>query len=103
MGDLTDFQRGKIAGARMTGNTIAETAQLLGISRSTVSKVMAAHKKDSKDSSTTPKSSRSSSLSEIKTINRINRIDHKTAAGKIRAELNEHLERSVSTKIIRWE
>ena len=38
MGDLFDFQRGQIVGARIAGATIIETAQLLEISRDTVSK-----------------------------------------------------------------
>ena len=103
MGDLLDFQIGKIDSARMAGTTVTETAQLLGISRGTVSKVMTAYKKDSKNSSTKHKSGHSSSLSEIsgKTLYCIVRKDHKTTAGRIRAELNEHLERSVSTKTIR--
>ena len=79
MGDLLDFQIGKIDSARMAGTTVTETAQLLGISRGTVSKVMTAYKKDSKNSSTKHKSDRSYSLSEMdgKALYCIVRIDHK--------------------------
>ena len=38
MGDLFDFQRGQIVGTRMAGPTVTEIAQLLEISRDTVSK-----------------------------------------------------------------
>ena len=105
MGDLSDFQKGQIDGARMAGGTVAETAQLLGISRDTVSKVMTAREKYSKNSSAKHKSGRSSSLSEMerRTLTRIVSIDHKTTSGKIKTELNEHLDRSVLTKKIRWE
>ena len=48
MENLSDFQ---IVGAWMAGATVTETAQLLGISRGTVSKVMTAYEKESKTSS----------------------------------------------------
>ena len=87
MGDLPDFQIGKIDSARMAGTTVTETAQLLGISRGTVSKVMTAYKKDSKNSSTKHKSGRTSCLSEMdrRALNHILRIYHKTITNKIRA------------------
>ena len=61
---------------------------------------MTAYVKEGKTSSAKHKSDRSSSLSERdrRTLNRIVRKDHKTTASKITAELNEHLERLVSTK-----
>ena len=64
MGDLFDFQRGQIVGARIAGATIIETAQLLEISRGTVSKVMTAYEKEGKTSYAKHKSGRSSSLYE---------------------------------------
>ena len=52
MGDLSDYyQLGQIVGAQMVEASAAETAQLLGISRDTVSKVMTAYEKGSKNSS----------------------------------------------------
>jgi hypothetical protein len=38
MGDLSDFERGQVVGARLAG-----AATLLGVSRATVSKVMLAY------------------------------------------------------------
>ena len=88
MGDLSDLQRGQIIGVRMTGATVTETAELLGISRDTVSKVVTAYEKEG-TSSVKHKSGRSFSLSERDriTLNRIVRKDHKTTASKITARI----------------
>ena len=38
-GDLSDFERGMVVGARRAGLSISETADLLGFSCTTISKV----------------------------------------------------------------
>ncbi len=38
-GDLSDFERGIIVGARRTGLSISQTADLLGFSQTTISRV----------------------------------------------------------------
>ena len=38
-GDLSDFERGMVVGARQAGLSISETADLLGFSHSTMSRV----------------------------------------------------------------
>jgi hypothetical protein len=43
MGDLSDFERGQITGARLAGASVTKTVPLLGVSRVTVSKVMSAY------------------------------------------------------------
>ena len=94
MGDLSDIQRDQILGARIAGATVAETVLLLEISWGIVSKVMPTYERDNENIPAMHIYGRSSSLSlmDRRTLNRVLRIDHKTTAGKIRAELNEHLE-----------
>jgi hypothetical protein len=43
MGDLSDFERGLIVGARLPGTFVTKNATLLGVSRATVSKLMSAY------------------------------------------------------------
>jgi len=38
-GDLSDFERGMVVGARRAGLSISETADLLGLSHTTMSRV----------------------------------------------------------------
>ena len=48
MSDLTDFQRGLIVGAHLFGESVMETANVVGCSRSTVSAVMTVFMKEGK-------------------------------------------------------
>jgi predicted transcriptional regulator len=48
MGDLSDFERGQIVGARSAETSATKTATVLGVSRATVSKVMSAYTKHGK-------------------------------------------------------
>jgi biotin operon repressor len=58
MGDLSKFERGQIVGAHLAGASVTKTTKhvLLGISRTTVSKIISAYK----NSGTTTSSKRNS-------------------------------------------
>ena len=45
MADLADFKRGQIVGASMAGANVTKTAELFGVAKSTVSKVMTTFEK----------------------------------------------------------
>jgi len=44
MGDLSDFERGQIVGARLAAASVTKPATLLGVSSAAVSNVMTTHK-----------------------------------------------------------
>jgi hypothetical protein len=44
MGDLSDFERGQIIGARLAGAYVTKTASFSAASRATASKVMSAYR-----------------------------------------------------------
>jgi transposase len=94
MGDLSDFEKGEIAGARLAGAFLTKTATLLGVSRMTVSKVMLAYTNHGKKASAKRNSGRKSTLTE----RRIASQNRRSAAAQVIAELTIHLEDSVSTK-----
>jgi predicted transcriptional regulator len=61
---LYDFERGVIVGVRLAGESVTETATLVGASRATVSKVMSANMNHSKTKSVKRDSGQKSTLTE---------------------------------------
>jgi transposase len=64
MEDLSNFERGQIIGALLTGASVMKTAKLLGVLRSAVSKVMSAYTNHGKTTSAKRNSGRKSTLTE---------------------------------------
>ena len=92
MEDFSDFQRGQIVGARLAGASVTETATSLVVSRAAVSKVMMTH--HGRTPSAKRNSGRKPKLSERgrHTLKRTVSINHRSAAAKVTAEHNNHLE-----------
>jgi transposase len=101
MGDLSNFERGQIVGARSAGASVKKTATLLGILRATVSKVMSAYTMHhGKTASAKRNSGRKSTLTqrECHTLSRIVLKYYINTAAEVTAELDIHLEDPVPTK-----
>jgi len=64
MGDLSDFQRRQIVGARLAGASVNKRAILLGVSRAAVAKAMTAYTNHGKTSSVKKNSDRKPKRSE---------------------------------------
>ena len=105
MGDLPDFQRGRIVGASLTGASVITAAtywvypeqQFLRLWQHT--QLMGRHHQLRR------MVARNQNLSErdCSTLKRIVSNNQRTIAAKVTAELNIHLEYAVSTKTVCWE
>jgi len=93
MGDTSDFQRGQIVGAHLTGASVMKTTNRLGVSRTAVSKVMMTYTNHGRTSAER-NSGRKPKPSERDrcTLKRIVSVNHSSTAAKVTAELNIHLE-----------
>ena len=93
MGDLSDFQRGQIVGARVVGASVTKTVTSLGVSRAAVSEVMKAYTNHGKTSSAKRNIGRKPKLSERdrRTLKRSVFKNQRIAVAKVTAELNIHL------------
>jgi hypothetical protein len=64
MGDLYDFERGQIIGARLAEASVTKTATLLGVLRATFPKVMSSYTNHEKTTSKKRNSGQKSTLEE---------------------------------------
>ena len=89
----------------MAGVSVTKSAELFGVARSNVWKVMIVFEKEGKTSSLKQNSGRKRKLSDRnrRTLRRIVRKNHKNTAMKITAELFDHLEKPVCSKTVRRE
>ena len=87
----------------MTGASGTKIADLFGVVRRTVSKVITAFENERKTRSLKQIPGRKRKLSDRdnRTLTLIVGKDHKNTAPKIKAELNDHLENPVSRTVIR--
>ena len=78
MAGLSDFKRGQIVGARMADTSLTKPAELFGVARSTVPKVMTAFDKEGKTSPLMQSSGRKRKLSDRdrRLLTRIVKKDH---------------------------
>lgn len=105
MSDLSDLKRGMIIGARLAGASVSRTANLVGVSRTTVSRTLSAYTKLGKVSSAKHNSGRKSKLSDRdrRVLKRIVARKRKTTLPVITSEMNTHLQNPVSMKTIQRE
>ena len=89
MRDLAEFEKERIVRARMAGVAFAKTAELLGFSRSTISKTMTKFKKHGK-TSVTVWASRLTDR-DRRALKRIVGRKHRSTANKMTVKLNQHL------------
>jgi transposase len=90
MGDLSDFERGQMIGARLAGASVTKNATLLGVSRATVYKVMSAFINHGKTTSAKRDSGRKSELTQKKcrALRRIVSKSHRTTVVQVTGQQN---------------
>lgn len=100
---FSEFQRGRIVGAREAGMSIHATCKLVGVSKTTVCRIMEEYSrgKTTADKSTGRKPKLDSR--QKRSLKRIVRKDRRITAVKATASLNDSLEEPVSTRTVRRE
>lgn len=100
---LSEFQRGRIVGAREAGASITETSNLVGVSPATVCRIMSQYK----EGKTSPRKSagrrRKLDSRQQRSLRRIVKSDRRISAAKATAALNDKIGDSASIWTIRRE
>lgn len=102
-GDLSDFDRGRIVGARRTGLSISETAAQLGFSRTTISRVYREWLRENKMSSKRQSCGRKS-LVDVQGQMKIDRLlqdDRKATVAQITTRYNQGTQNTISERTAR--
>ncbi|GFV43794.1 transposable element Tc1 transposase [Trichonephila clavipes] len=102
MCDLSDVKRGMVIGARLAGASVSRTANLVGVLKTTVLRVITAYTNLGKVSSAKHNRGRKLKLKDRdrRVLKRIVARNRKTTLPQITSEMNTHLMNPVSMKTI---
>lgn len=98
---LTDFERGRIVGAREAGLSIDGTCKLVGASKTTVCRIMAEYLQGKTTSGKSPGRQPKLDSRQQRSLKRIVKADRRITAMKATACFNDSSDEQVSTRTVR--